>query len=143
MLNRKPIEVRYLREEVDKSVIVPSIDKARECTERNGKKVDNFTLIPAYIKLYTEHHPVMCVAVFQRDSEYIMGYSICGKDDTFSYEIAKEVAADRAYSRLCDIKDNTQKILPTEADLKRVPAHLREEFVDICTEFFKMYGNLV
>ena len=144
MLNRKPVEVRYLREEVNRSVIVPSIDKARECTEKKGKNVENFTLVPAYIKLYTEYHPVMCVGIFQMNEDYyVMGYSVCGKNDIFSYKSAREVAADRAYSRLGDITDSTQRILPTEKDLKRIPKHLREDFIDICSEFYKMYGAFI
>lgn len=147
MLNRKPVEVRYLKEEYCKSVIVPSVDKSRECTEtKNGHK-EKYTLVPAYIKVYSEMHPVMCIGVFLREYEggsfYTMGYSVCSEDDEFSYETAREVAADRAYNRLCEITDPVQRLLPTELDLKRIPGQFREEFVDICTEFFKKYGNLV
>ena len=147
LIDSKPIEVRFLREEKDRSVIVPSIDKARECTEKNGKKIENFTLIPAYIKLYTENHPVACVALFgftdddeKEYTDYVMGYSICGEGDSFSYEKAKEIAFTRAEARYSEITDYAQMILPKDEDIQKFPSHLREDFVRICTELFVKYG---
>ena len=147
MLNRKPIESRYIKESLVKTkfeIFSGSTDLAEGVVEVEfpGKNK-----IPCFISFEEEKHPRICVCIFrmtQKEEDfYVMGYSVCNEFDNFSYAQGREVSADRAYSRLSEISEETQRILPTKKDLERIPKHLRNEFIDICTEFFKKYGELV
>lgn len=147
MLTRiTPIESRYIRREVIKTSINAKYDQARPFQEKTpgGTKVS--TIVPCTMKIESELHPAMSVALFEKkgkeETYYVMGYSILGDKDNFSYKAAKEVAAERAMKRSAVIKDKAQRILPSEEDIKRVPKEFRKEFVSICAEFYNKYSNL-
>lgn len=144
MLKRTPVEVRYIRREVIKhSILNIEFDKARPFEEKTNGGSRVSTIVPCLMKIQSEYHPVMCVAIFKKETKegyhYVMGYSVLGKGDTFSYEKAKEISADRAFSRISYVRDKAQRILPMESDMNRVPKDCREEFINICTEFYKKY----
>lgn len=145
MLNRKPIESRYIREVVVKPII--ELFPQKLLTEEIMKAFVNEyqDKVPCLLSVGEERHPRMSVCLFEMESKgesfYIMGYALCNEEDNFSYDMGKEVSADRAYKRAMEIKDKSLRILPSEKDLERIPKKFRNEFVDICSEFYKKYGN--
>ena len=142
MFDRKPVENRFIKETMIRSEVKFSWeDSTRMETEVKGKK-EYFSLIPGYMRLFEEKHGKICISIFRKDEYYVMGYSICGRKDSFCKKTAIEVAADRAYRRLAtgEVKDSSQYILPTEKDLERIPSQHRKKFVNICTELFNKYS---
>ena len=69
------------------------------------------------------------------DGEYVTGYSVCSKADSFSVKAGKELAVKRAESRLA--LKGADRIFLSEKELHLFNEEDREQVIDYCTGFYK------
>lgn len=69
------------------------------------------------------------------DGEYVTGYSVCSKADSFSVKTGKELAVKRAESRLA--LKGADRIFLSEKELHLFNEGDREQVIDYCTDFYK------
>lgn len=69
------------------------------------------------------------------DGEYVTGYSVCSKADSFSVKTGKELAVKRAESRLA--LKGADRIFLSEKELHLFNEGDRKQVIDYCTDFYK------
>lgn len=67
--------------------------------------------------------------------EYVTGYSVCNRADSFSVKTGKELAMKRAELRLAF--EGTNRIFLSEKELRLFDEEDREQVIDYCTDFYK------
>lgn len=103
----KLIDIRYVRE--FKYILDGVKSRAPESGEEDyiDKEGRQHIFIEDVCEYIEERHPVGCVALVEVDGEPVLGWSLCAKEDKFSYKMARELAKTRAESRFEDPeKDN-------------------------------------
>ena len=123
-------ETRYIRKE--RTFVTPPeefLDRV-EALEAGTYNVPVSVLVekdfPRYATL------VLCET---EDGEYVTGYSVCSKADSFSVKIGKELAMKRAESRLA--LKGADRIFLSEKELHLFREEDREQVIDYCTDFYK------
>lgn len=85
------------------------------------------------------HHkePIGCIGLFEVGSSYVLGWSLCAKDDKFSYKIARELARKRAEKRVGGSYNNY--LVLTDEEIHKFPREVRGDVIvmisDIMYEF--------
>ena len=72
----------------------------------------------------------------EETGEHVTGFSVCNKTDVFSAKKGKEIALERAKTRMSKYSDLVSRIFLSEDEL-RLFREDREKVIDYCSKFYK------
>lgn len=123
-------ETRYIRRE--RVYVTPRKEFLDKVDELEAGTYD----VPSLVRVEKDFPRYATLVLCEtEDGEYVTGYSVCSKADSFSVKTGKELAVKRAESRLA--LKGADRIFLSENELHLFNEEDREQVIDYCTDFYK------